>query len=423
MKKNALCLVSFMKKLTKFCVFFVFFCLVLEISLNFLKPKTLQYYRDTKLIHKYHTEYYIGLEENVNTFIVHYNNLWQGNFKTNSLGYRNLYEVESTQNQIVCVGDSIVMGFGVSDEQTFCHQINHINFQNENLQSINLGVDAYGSLGSYKRLKEASEKLNIKVALFFIAPNDFSLPKALWDKGILPDDIMEAKREKEVSLKKKLQFQITKYSYFLQVVKLAYEQLKVKSNIMKISFRDSFQKLNYIKNWNKSESFINDLKFTFYQFPEKKSQNKEIFCPPLPPKHFQCQKEKIQNLKELPSITKQTYKKMINLSKNKNFLLIPVLLPIQVEDLYCFSNDLHSNFYRYALRAKNFFKKQNITVIDLSKYTKQLCGQKIIQSGKEKILTIEDYFIQGDGHLTAIGNKWVAKSLKLALVKYQKNAL
>lgn len=148
----------------------VFFILVLvgtEILLNVLKSPSLQFYRDQKLLHRYNPVYYVDLATNKDIFIRHFAGKWEGRFRTNSLGMRGLEEPDSTKPQLACLGDSLVMGFGVSDEDTFCHQLNGIELKGGARQTLNLAVDAYGSLGALRRLQDMAPKLkNLKEVLF-----------------------------------------------------------------------------------------------------------------------------------------------------------------------------------------------------------------------------------------------------------------
>lgn len=57
-------------------------------------------------------------------------------------------------------GDSLVMGFGVGDPDTFCALLDGLELKGGARQSLNLGVDAYGSSGSYLRLKDIAARLD-----------------------------------------------------------------------------------------------------------------------------------------------------------------------------------------------------------------------------------------------------------------------
>ncbi|MBL0953264.1 MAG: lipase [Leptospira sp.] len=394
---------------------FPFALLSLEGIFRLANPPALRYYRDVKLLHAYHPEYGVTLAPNESRFVRHYADLWQGQFTTNSLGLRGLEEPIAEKPKLVCLGDSLVMGFGVSDEDTFCSKLNGYEENGTEYQSLNFGVDAYGSLGSYKRLKDLSNKIpNIKKVLFFISPNDFTMPEELRAQGILPDDENDALHENDLEWKNKfrVQFELTRVSYLLQALKLAYEQTKVKwaqtKYIMKV---DSNQIMEYPLQYLK-EAFI---------IPVKKvtCENSDTFiCPtPIPNLQIQCSDTPINtnDLEPLPETTTRAYDQMIQFSKDKGFEWIPVLLPMQIEEVYCRQLGKYNRLGNYALRAKRYLESKRIRTLEILPYTDNMCGREFTLHGKTKKAGIQDYYIPGDGHLTKLGNLWASESIRSAL--------
>lgn len=409
---------SFLQKLGTFVIFSIATLFSTELLLVILNPTSLQYYRDVKLLHAYHPDYGVTLQPNESRYVKHYSGAWEGRFTTNSLGLRGKEEPANQLPKLFCLGDSMVMGFGVSDEETFCSLLNGIKIKNEVYQSLNLGVDAYGSLGDAKRLEDISQKVsNIKEVLFFISPNDFAMPEVLRNQGILPDDELDAIHENDERWKSnfRLQFEATRISFFLQALKLAYEQTLVIWAQNKNAF---FLEWNVaLKN---PSMYIYDSFFQDSKRNKCNSQTTEVHhsCPePIPVEQFTCvdQPPDPKTLPELTPTTVGAYERMISLSKKHNFRLRPIVIPVQVEEIYCHLNGKYHPLGNYAIRAKKFWKAKGIDLIDLTPYTNRMCGSTLSVDGQVSVSSIRDYFIPGDGHLTKEGNKWVAESLKLEL--------
>ncbi|MCB1305540.1 MAG: lipase, partial [Leptospiraceae bacterium] len=142
-----------------------------------------------------------------------------------------------------CLGDSLVMGFGVSDDQTFCSRLGRESQDgafDQKYQFMNIGVDAFGSMGSALRMEDMVPRLkNVSAVLFVISPNDFTMPPELAERGMEPDDVIDARRMNDEAYKLSfhIQFELTRYSYALQAAKLAYENLLIKRSITEESVR------------------------------------------------------------------------------------------------------------------------------------------------------------------------------------------
>ncbi len=386
-----------------------------------MQPRALQYYRDVKLVHTFHPEVGVTLATNHKTYIRHHTGLWQGKFETNSLGHRATKEIDPSLPKIVCLGDSLVMGFGVSDEDTFCSLLDGISLNGKKHQSVNLGVDAYGSLGFYKRLKDQLPFLpNTKQVLLFVSPNDFAMPEALAKQGLLPDDEIDSLHENDPVWKKSfyLQFEATRFSYLLQALKLAWEQNKLAMYGFKA-------RANNLTNSANSFSIRSELKSAFISerspCDAKITSDSKSSCPePIPESRFTCPLASpplAKDLEPLPKVTQEAYLKIIALSKSYGFQLIPVFVPSQIEEIYCEMNGKYHPLGDYAIRANDFFIQHKISPIRLMPFAKNMCALNLKSNIAEK--GIENHFLPGDGHLTKLGNRWVYESLKIELENYK----
>lgn len=422
-----------MKKWIRLLLYIILVLILSEIGLRFIDPPSLSYYRNIKLLHRYHRDYYVTLGKNLDIYIKHYSNLWEGRFTTNSLGFRGSPEPDGTSPKLACLGDSLVMGFGVSDEDTFCSLLNGFEWNGRKYEIQNLAVDAYGSLGSAKRLKESSELIDIDTVLFFVSPNDFTVPPGLAEQGVLADDIVEKQRENDDTYRRKffLQFELTRYSYLLQAMKLANEQLKIKRHFFALEAQDEWLAMQ------NPREYLGD---SFYRFPpppdcspdrdvfqntelEEKISNKNGsednknrtkpqksagMCPEPIREDSHCQDTPPDTLPPLPEETVYAYNLLLDTIRTKNIRLIVAFIPMQNEDLRCYNNGKHSPLYEYALRSKKFFQSHGIETIEFLDVSREVCP-------------IDDFFIPGDGHLTKKGNRWVAEQLKTKLKKLPPN--
>ncbi|EQA47286.1 hypothetical protein LEP1GSC050_1091 [Leptospira broomii serovar Hurstbridge str. 5399] len=393
-----------------------------EVGLRFLKSPSLQYYRDLKVLHQYHPDYYVGLEPNQSLFVRHFAGKWEGQISTNSLGLRGTKDPISNKPKLLCLGDSLVMGFGVGDPDTFCSLLDGLELKGGARQSLNLGVDAYGSSGSYLRLKDISARLDhVSEVLFFISPNDFDMPEALAAKGILPDDQTDAARESDPNYRRnfRIQFELTKWSYALQAMKLAWEQLSVTASVTKMNIANEIKSAGMSENSQPGENLGSYIKNSFYHPPKRPNCSpvapvmKEAalgpICPEPVPADVRCSDTipKLTELEPLPELTQRSYDGMIALAKEKGFRLIPVIVPIQVEEIYCYNNGKYHKLENYAIRSASYFEKKGIPVMRLKKDTVTMC--KIGTDGRR--IGILDHFIPEDGHFTKIGNQWLAEAI------------
>lgn len=425
----------------------------LELSLRLFQPQSLDYYRKLKNLHVYHPEYLVGLEAGADYYLRHNNGLWEGRFQINELGYRGSVTPAPDEMVLGCLGDSLVMGFGVSDEDTFCRRLDGITLGGQRYRSQNLGVDAFGSQGYAGRLDEAiDEKLpNLGTVLLFISPNDFTLPQELRDRGIVPDDETDAVREANPEFKQafRLQFTLTRYSYALHAASVARHQLRIRRASMQKNMRRELVESGILEYRPEIDGeipaehlgFRNYLGRSFYRPPEAPDCDVDSaagpgesggpnsnatpvarpVCPTPVPEKVRCDARPpaSQSLEALPEITRVAYERMIASADRAGVRLVVVFLPVQMETLHCELNGKYSRFFNHALRAGKYFREQDIQTIDLRKYIPEMCGAPLLNADGSlwKYSQVEDYIIQGDGHLTVAGNRWAAEALKRELKK------
>ncbi|EMM70958.1 hypothetical protein LEP1GSC038_1618 [Leptospira weilii str. 2006001855] len=297
-------------------VFFILALIGTEILLNLLKSPSLQFYRDQKLLHRYNPVYYVDLAPNQDIYIRHFAGKWEGRFRTNSLGMRGLEEPDLNKPQLACLGDSLVMGFGVSDEDTFCNLLNGIELKGGARQTLNLAVDAYGSLGALRRLKDMAPKLkNLKEVLFFVSGNDFTIPEELRAKGILPDDEIDEIRNRDPNFNRnfRIQFELSRASYTLQALKLAFEQLKVQYGFTLFRLRSEWNSTGLSSASTAEQTPAKYMRDSFFRISETK-------CDPAKTDIFE--KTNVFAVPNPDVMSKEEYKK--NIVPNRFRITFPV---------------------------------------------------------------------------------------------------
>ncbi len=416
-------MISVKKYILYISVFLILTGLLAEGILRFVRYPSLQYFRDLKIIHTYHPDYNVGLSPDEDVYLRHNLGYWEGRFTTNSFGHRGSPEPAADQPQLVCLGDSVVMGFGVSDDETFCSRLD----QKSGYRAINLGVDAFGSLGSARRLKEAAGQFRIDLALFFLSPNDFTMAEDLRSRGVLSDDEQDDFRLNDPFFKKtfRMQFELTRWSYLLMAARLSYDQIRIKIQETKAGILSEFRSLignpgNYLVR-----SFYSGPHIHHRNSNADTSQNKpsladpsEVMCPVPIPQGYNCEDQapEPESLPELLPATKAAYDQMAEISKKYNFPVVLVLLPVQLNDLHCLSHNKYSAKSEYMMRAAAYFRKKGMPVMDLRPYVKKMCGRRFIRE-KDRLrsgygyTTPDDHIIPLDGHFTYEGNLWAAEAI------------
>lgn len=96
------------------------------------------------------------------------------NFETNSQRFRNREDftvaVPKDKLRVICSGDSFTMGWGVSNEENWCHQLTVLD---KRLQTINMGQGGYGIDQAYLWYQRDGVKFDHQVQIFAFINNDF----------------------------------------------------------------------------------------------------------------------------------------------------------------------------------------------------------------------------------------------------------
>ena len=94
--------------------------------------------------------------------------------QTNARGFRNDQEFSVTipPNKVraICSGDSFTLGYGVANEQTWCHLL---AASDSRLQTVNMGQGGYGIGQSYLWYERDGAKLDHDIHLFAFITTDF----------------------------------------------------------------------------------------------------------------------------------------------------------------------------------------------------------------------------------------------------------
>ena len=413
----------------------------IELTLRVFQPASMDYYRAIKELHVSHPDYLVGLAPDTEIFVRQHAGLWEGQFTINSYGYRGTAEPDPARPQIACLGDSLVMGFGVSDGETFCSQIDGIRLGETSYQSINLGVDAFGSRGYALRLKEAVDRLNLKIVLLVVSPNDYAIPPALAERGVRSDDETDAENEGDEFYPTMFaaRFALTRYSYLLHSLVIANQQLRIRAQLARNDSRLELIRAGLLApdpDQPAEEALDRGLaaylRGVFYRpavaapdcfGPVAPAQDTGPSapgpqCPEPVPAGVQCQTSEPDpaSLEPLMEITQRYYAQMIALSQERGFRLVVVFMPIQNEVLYCEMNGRYSAFFDYALRARHYFRQRHVAVLDLRSHVPDMCGEAMPEEPSRRS-RVSDYYIPGDGHLTRLGNRWAARALEQELQK------
>ena len=95
--------------------------------------------------------------------------------RTNAQGFRNdrdvPREVPAGKSRLICSGDSFTLGYGVSNEQTWCHLLSTLD---PKLETVNLGQGGYGLDQAYLWYKRAGAPLDHQVHLVAFITDDFT---------------------------------------------------------------------------------------------------------------------------------------------------------------------------------------------------------------------------------------------------------
>lgn len=380
-------------KLIKFFIILIFTFIFSETLLYFVKDPALEFFQIQKSYHKFDPDYLIDFEANVRAQVNHYQKFFKMNFSTNKMAFRGIREVDNSIPQIACVGDSIVMGFGVDDKETFCAKLDeHL----EKYQAINMGVDAYGPAQIFVRLKKLLPKLNVKLMYYFPSTGDDIDDRAYFQK-------MQSKKEYYAF---KTQFLASKHSYSFLGFRIVEEHIQFR---FRENFIDPFTKLSHTIKCN-SGKVPSDECGNIYTFPTWSYIVSSFLRPPafkIPTEPPQFPKNECDDTPPSYKIPKQTLEsidKIVRITEEHNIKLIMVLAPLDIETAYCSQKGKYHKLSSYLYTLKDYLENKNISYIELTKYTDKM-------TDKTGRLNSRLYYLFGDGHYTPKGHEWIYKTL------------
>lgn len=385
-------------KILRYFIIFIISIIFLEFLLRVLKPTALEYYWVQKQIHTLEPDYFVDLEPNQKVRIKHFLGIFDISFSTNERGYRATRTVDNSLPQIACIGDSITMGFGVNDEDGFCHRLDkYSDSQGQVYQSINLGVDAYGPSAISRKLKKHLPDLNTKLLYYFPSTGDDV------------DEIGFYQKKNDPRLQKafELQFLLTKNSYLFLAGKVTQEQMGfrfmetfvypiTRAKNLYLCMRGEKPKEECpISSW---ADLGQDLYADFFRPPYKDPNAYPYFSAQ------ECDEPKEEFV--VPESAYQSMGEIIDLSRKMDIKLVMILLPIDIETAYCSQKGKIHRYYGYLKTMKKFLDEKQVDYIDMNQTEFTL--KMVDQAGKPNP---RPYYIIGDGHYTRLGNDWVFETL------------
>lgn len=274
----------------------------------------------------------------------------------NSLGLRNPEIGEKTKDRILILGDSVVWGFGVEDDETFPYLLNEMLYDYE---VVNAGVSAYSTKQELDYLKRDGIKLNPDIVILgFYVGNDFI------------DNLV---RKENSSVKQEA-------SWFAKT------KAKIRENYKTYPFfMDNLKKIYIIRSFLVKTGLANNEEYYQYQVYRKE----------YPPE-----------LTEGTEITFEYISEINSFCKERNIEFILLLIPSRYQaydeawqfllDYNHFNDNEHEKKKPNKLLV-NFANGENITYIDL---LNDLQDQE------------EQFYLENDvAHFNPEGHKFIAKKL------------
>ncbi|NEO56706.1 MAG: hypothetical protein F6K54_28700 [Okeania sp. SIO3B5] len=241
-------------------------------------------------------------------------------FRTNSQSFRNnedfTINIPPNKVRVICSGDSFTMGWGVSNDQTWCQLL---TLTNQRLQSINMGQGGYGVDQAYLWYKRDGTKFDHNIQIF----------------AFITDDFVRMQRARSLGYGKPL--------LSLENGELVNDNFPVPRGsflVPKITEGSKyFQELRFLGLWQTL-------------FPRKmETDNKYVV--------------------QTPAIAIKFFEELAKINQEKNSKLVVVYLPIS-SDYYL--NE--SNFWRQYLQAE--LEKRNIIYIDLiTEFRKRMPNEQV----------------------------------------------
>lgn len=385
-----------MNKVFRVLFFIIASSVFLEICLRLFKPEALEFYRVQKQVHKLDSDYLVDLEPNQDVRISHFLGTFDIRFSTNEKGFRATDPIDNSKPQILCIGDSVAMGFGVSDEDTFCRKFNGFQDKEGNVyQSVNLAVDAYGPSAILRKLKKHLPSLNPKVLFYFPSNGDD-----------IDEEIFYSKlNSRKARLFFETQFILAKYSYLFLGLRITQEQIVFRLNEMFI--HPLIRMKNSMKEISSSERKRMNFGETVNAFLSefKRGERKDPNAPPVFGENECLDDDKPHHIPE--SVYTST-REIMKLASEKNIKLVFVVSPIDIETAYCSQLGKLHRLYTYSRAVRKFLEEEKVDFIDMNDYAD-------FMTDAEERFNVRPYYIIGDGHYTKAGNSWMSAVLLLKL--------
>ncbi len=315
------------------------------------------------IYNKYHTGpdgiYYYNKELGINLMKPNFKTrlFWNGYFwehATDSLGFRNPHD--TPQADIVILGDSLVYGQGVNEEQTLCHFLR----ENTKLEIVNLGISGLSPYEEYIIFREFGIALHPKIVIIVFYENDIN-------------DLLKSldKEEMEYIINTPLPVDITFSSKERANLKRGFRKTRLFLMLRNIKNNLLFLKLSHFL-------YLDIIRYITYKKRSIVFGNHQL-------------QETRENMQWLAwECFKKLYLKLNYLCKRNNCELIVALVTTR-EDL--------------IEKLNQFFLKEGISFID----PREALGEIFYGKDESKY---QDFILKHDGHLSELGNKKAAQIIE-----------
>ncbi len=388
-------------------LYFVFFILILELSLYFF----IQHYKKNfqwlitkndefpnfkkKNIDSFFRSSYdrrLGWLKRPNITDFHDKNKKKTKFSIDKLGARKSKYSKLTK-KIEAYGDSFVFGRYVQDEQVWTEILS----KKLNCHVINYGVGNYGFDQSLLR-HEINKKKNSIYTIIGVVPETINRINSIWKHylefgniyGFKPSFYLEKKKLKyrKNPIKNIKNFEKEKISKIIESV--SKKDIFYQKKFKKFQFR-SLYIISFFRNFNfNCKLFIKILSFVF-----KKEKDKKKYLFPLYYSSNIESANKLYNDKQSTTLFKLLIKKFKKNTQKKNSIPVIVIFP-QKRDIELFRQS--KNYY-----CSFFSSIKDIKIIDLTEF--------LSKKNINKIYLDEEH----GGHLTAYGNRIVTNKIEIEL--------
>ncbi|MDC0205962.1 hypothetical protein OAL04_01880 [Nitrospinae bacterium] len=341
-------------------IFFLFFAILEGVASFYYAYQEVRQKikKEPFLAERLHTEYdpLLGWINKPNISI---DNMYGPNVYLKTNGQRFRGETDFTTNvpngriRVICSGDSFTLGYGVDNASTWC---NYLELIDPRIQSVNMGQGGYGVGQAYLWYKRDGAQLDHSIHIFAFISEDF---KRMMKKSFLgvPKPLLRVRNE---------------------------EIIVENTPISRLSFRKIHEK--YLKFFNIARLAKKVRGISFSENVNKPSVLIE---------------------KEMEELIGKVFGNLKKINRAKNSKLILVHLPTQYEHRSAY----YENIYKFVRQEA---EKKGITYLNLVREIRQVSSSEMVKFFFQK--DIKD-FAYSKGHLTPIGNLYVAKKISKTLTK------